>query len=452
MLVEEHPCQNHTDRIAAEECTMYPCVNTHLCEECSALHGFCHGSKDSAALEKTKGSLTLLGQDLDRCLSSFAEIESRIELYGDSSALARMKEIHRVLPSLKDDCDYLLGRIDNERKMLGGACVPCHRGRVNYNARYEDLSKEVDTLKKEYQSSLYTIFVQIMAKDLSNVIAYMDHSENALVLLHTEAHVKIALSLANYGVKACKTFTVEGGPTVVRHQNKLYVIGGFDKPEVSADCFVVSFVRGQYKVQRLASMRHARYNSVTITTNGGRYIYAIGGKTFENDSERVVKYVEKYDVARNCWTSVPNLEAARSGAGVAIMDDRFIYAYGGISENGAPCNSIEVLDTFDCCEGWKTVEQSDSLWGTLDNSTGAAQIQASCGGLFVATKNSTHVLDTYGSRISARKSLPKIELGFETIGRPMHRQGRVVYCVSTQANEVKCVDMVKRSIKGFQYY
>eukprot|EP01022_Parablepharisma_sp_SALTPOND_P003695 TRINITY_DN1150_c0_g1_i1.p1 TRINITY_DN1150_c0_g1~~TRINITY_DN1150_c0_g1_i1.p1 ORF type:complete len:510 (-),score=21.23 TRINITY_DN1150_c0_g1_i1:2908-4437(-) len=454
MALEEYTCQNHADRIASEDCTLYPCINTHLCEECSALHGFSHGSTDIAALEKSRCSLLLLSQEIDKQLISCSEIESRLRAFSSSRPhLAKMEEIHRMLPHIKDDLDYVMKRLEGERKLLTG-CVPhaCNNrgGPINYNVRHQELLKEFNELKAQYKSFLYSRFMELMAKDLSNVLIYFDFNECALVMVHAKAHVKITIDLRNFGVKSCKSFTSEGGPCVQRVGNRVYLLGGFDKPETFGDLWVISFNRGQYHVEKLRSMNYPRY-SIASTVANGRYIYAVGGTVFENGAEKQTNYVERYDILANKWTDLTFTSTIRANASLSVVDDRFIYLYGGLSENNAPCNTLEVYDMLDEAQGWRTVDQKEEAWGILENCSTAAQLQIGSGKLLVASKTAAHILDVYGSEIVNKK---KVELGlkYEINYRPMWMYGRDCYFISSQGNDAKAFDVLKGVTKVFKYY
>ena len=53
------------------------------------------------------------------------------------------------------------------------------------------------------------------------------------------------------------------------------------------------------------------------------HVYAVGGF----DGTHQLTSVERYDPSRNCWEEVAPLLKARSGVGVAVIDDK-LFALG----------------------------------------------------------------------------------------------------------------------------
>ena len=73
------------------------------------------------------------------------------------------------------------------------------------------------------------------------------------------------------------------------------------------------------------------------------YIYAIGSKYPDETSKKC----EIYDISKNKWTEICDLEQSRHYHTATILDGRYIYVIGGRdSMNETPLESIERLDGF----------------------------------------------------------------------------------------------------------
>ncbi|KAF8797250.1 Kelch-like protein 10 like protein [Argiope bruennichi] len=119
---------------------------------------------------------------------------------------------------------------------------------------------------------------------------------------------------------------------MIWHQQKIYVIGGFDGNQCfnSVRCYdPVTYVweeKGCMYVQRC-------YVSVAAV---GEYLYALGGY----DGHRRNKSCERYDSNRNQWSFIANMHNIRSDASADSLDGK-IYIAGGF-------NGTQVLDSAEC--------------------------------------------------------------------------------------------------------
>jgi hypothetical protein len=102
----------------------------------------------------------------------------------------------------------------------------------------------------------------------------------------------------------------------------------------------VELVGGRRLVQR-ANLTEQRdwCSSVSIVkSDGQRFVYAVGGRTF---SQVDLRSIEKYDVDRDRWHSVKTQLNMKQSIFTSLIsfENRFIYIM-------APdCYSLEVLDT-----------------------------------------------------------------------------------------------------------
>ena len=71
------------------------------------------------------------------------------------------------------------------------------------------------------------------------------------------------------------------------------------------------------------------------------YLFAIGSK-YPDDT---AKKCEVYDVAKNKWQEIGELNQSRHYHSICVLDSRFLYVIGGRdSQNESPLDTIEVFD------------------------------------------------------------------------------------------------------------
>lgn len=84
------------------------------------------------------------------------------------------------------------------------------------------------------------------------------------------------------------------------------------------------------------------------------YIYAIGSKYPDETSKKC----EVYDISKNKWTEIGDLQQSRHYHSVTVLENRYLYVIGGrdsLTEN--PLDSIERLDGFLSLDNqkWETI-------------------------------------------------------------------------------------------------
>jgi N-acetylneuraminic acid mutarotase len=73
------------------------------------------------------------------------------------------------------------------------------------------------------------------------------------------------------------------------------------------------------------------------------YIYAVGSKYPDETSRKC----EVFDLAKNKWTEIGDLNSSRHYHSITVIENRFLYVIGGRdSMTEAPLDSIERLDGF----------------------------------------------------------------------------------------------------------
>lgn len=97
------------------------------------------------------------------------------------------------------------------------------------------------------------------------------------------------------------------------------------------------------------------------------YIYAVGSKY----PDQTAKKCEVYDVAKNQWQSVGDLNQGRHYHAMTVLESRFLFVIGGRdSMTEAPLDSIERLDCYQELDQQKwellNIANKDNQWSARD--------------------------------------------------------------------------------------
>ena len=162
----------------------------------------------------------------------------------------------------------------------------------------------------------------------------------------------------------------------IQAQNKIFIVGGEKKEGdvrsiYSSDCYVVN--EQTYEVTKKASMKRARaghqlahlHRKFEYQTTD--FVYAIGSKHPDETSKKC----EVYDVARNRWNDIGDLNQGRHYHSCCMIENRYLYVIGGrdsCTEN--PLDSFERLDGFLGLENqsWEQIQlvNKDGAWTPRD--------------------------------------------------------------------------------------
>lgn len=92
-------------------------------------------------------------------------------------------------------------------------------------------------------------------------------------------------------------------------------------------------------------------------------IYAVGGYIHG----KLTNKCEKYSVMTNSWTQIPDLTEAKASSSVCLMNDRYLYCFGGLSRNlqgqAFLNNAIETIDLKSDFANWEKLNLSLPIHG-----------------------------------------------------------------------------------------
>lgn len=156
----------------------------------------------------------------------------------------------------------------------------------------------------------------------------------------------------------------------------MFIVGGEQRENeirtvVSNECFIVNEMT--YELEKRACMKNGRaghqlahlHHRFEFKTKD--FIYAVGSKYPDETSKKC----EVYDLAKNKWTEIGELNFSRHYHTITIVENRYLYAIGGRdSMTEAPLESIERLDGFVDVEKqkWESIQlvNKDGLWSARD--------------------------------------------------------------------------------------
>lgn len=101
-------------------------------------------------------------------------------------------------------------------------------------------------------------------------------------------------------------------------------------------------------------MGHRRADHSLISNDG--FLYCVG--SFVNDKFKAS--CEKYDIENDKWSKISKMTKPRSGVGLCVFNDNFIFAFGGRDQDNAALNRIEVYDIPK--DKWTLLHLPDSPW------------------------------------------------------------------------------------------
>lgn len=198
---------------------------------------------------------------------------------------------------------------------------------------------------------------------------YYNEEQKSLFIHQLDTQTTVKITIRNHDILPQEF-------TSIQAQNKIFFIGGEKKENdirsvFSNECYVVN--EGTYEVQKRAFMNNARsghqlahlHRKFEFKTKD--FIYAIGSKYPDETSKKC----EVYDISKNKWTEICDMEQSRHYHTCTVLDGRYIYVIGGRdSMNETPLESIERLDGFLDLDKqkWESLQHvnKDNMWSSRD--------------------------------------------------------------------------------------
>lgn len=101
-------------------------------------------------------------------------------------------------------------------------------------------------------------------------------------------------------------------------------------------------------------MLHKRADHSLVYCDG--YIYAVG--SFANEKFR--SSCERYSIENNKWEKIAKMTSARSGVGLTVFNDNYIFAFGGRDNLNSSLNKVESYDIKK--DTWTLINYANAVW------------------------------------------------------------------------------------------
>ena len=300
---------------------------------------------------------------------------------GSSRILEKIKEDYNFLINLqyKEDMEALgrssfyrktvdktLGSITT--KQLGGGTgkmslinllVPKERSRLIDNEKISYINKK-KILKNNENAKSAEINTGGGDEPQYNLICGIEpNSKNMFIFDKNEKKVnKINLNFQGLHIdKFLNCFST------LNYKGRFYLSGGFQHPK--------AFFRLNYGAKTLLQLNnmpsgHNYHGMIGINDN----IYSVSG--YKNTN------VEKYEISRNSWSSLTPLEVSFSWPGLLIVENKFLYVFGGL---------CEIVNTNNKKIYKMNITSPDSKWEGIDINSNLEKIPFYSGFVQINDKN-----------------------------------------------------------------
>ena len=95
---------------------------------------------------------------------------------------------------------------------------------------------------------------------------------------------------------------------------------------------------------RREDMHQERYDHCLVYDDNNKAIYSLGG--FDGRECEYLDHCEKYTFLDDTWTQIRPMWKKKLGFSACLMNNKFIYAFGGFTERNVVLNDIEKFNTF----------------------------------------------------------------------------------------------------------
>ena len=129
--------------------------------------------------------------------------------------------------------------------------------------------------------------------------------------------------------------------STLNYNGRFYICGGYSTSKLLFRLNVLN--NSLLKLSDMFS-GHSYHGMIGINNN----IFAVSG--FKN------KNIEKYDIQNNRWELLEQLEESRSSPCCLSYEEKFLYVFGGLSENNTEIKSIKKLDISNNLSKWENIE------------------------------------------------------------------------------------------------
>ena len=142
-------------------------------------------------------------------------------------------------------------------------------------------------------------------------------------------------------------------------KNNIFIIGGHDEETKTLlkNTYEYEILEKAGTLQQRADLLKGRFGHKAIAVTDS-FVYALGGIISSFLGIKYTNHCEKYDRVFDRWVEVKPMYESKGYMSACSFRDRFIYVFGGFSDDVASESSstVEFFDTMIESEGWKIVK------------------------------------------------------------------------------------------------
>jgi len=238
--------------------------------------------------------------------------------------------------------------------------------KMELEALIEAQQKETDVFHSQIQR-FTAVYVSTDLQPLSDIckIESLTHLDPKVYKICRETETLIAFSLTTKSITEIRfsDYKLPYNPGLIEIFGTAYIIGGSTERDIKEE---ENFYLDKTAAIDLDSgtllhkdfMRNKRMCFGVTTDNN--VIYAIGGY----NHLKAISDCEKFIIRKNMWEFIPKLTKERSNTGVCLFNNKFLYCFGGYSNEGED-TSIERIDVEEKGQ-WEMVIVEEN-WSSRQN-------------------------------------------------------------------------------------
>ncbi len=237
----------------------------------------------------------------------------------------------------------------------------------NFSQNTQKMSRQDETIEKRRQTPAHP-------PGTATLPLFESRKSNTLVVCDFFTRIKKVYSLP---------FGFDYTSDVIQVRGMIYISGGGVHNDL-AHKNVIAYDLAKMTGIRKGSMVHGKFCHNTANLCD-KHIYSVGGKARSGENnETCIAVTEKYNITKDVWSDLPKLNERKHCVGVAVVNSRYLYCFGGWYDDGMS-GSIEFFDTLDETQPWTVVRykspaESPARYGKR---TGVGCVQCNPSGILV---------------------------------------------------------------------
>jgi len=297
----------------------------------------------------------------------------------------------------------------------------------------------MNCIEKERSKLLLMIAQYMIKENASNAMVWADHRRLSINFINLDTKIPYLKMKTPPEVKAFSSRRFIGGPSLVKINAYVYLLGGFTGKESLNTLFRMLIKDPYKKVIKLQSMKVSRHD-IAVVELMGKYIYAITGSVFVNDREIHTRECEVYNIEKNTWARIHPVNVGAAASGSCTFNERYIFIYGGETSGpsrSSDTNRIESYDTLDDEHGWILHKISKSVV-YFDSGTDKLMRQISTNEILIAHHKKLQIIELRQETIMKSKTFEYDNMRLDYSAIQLYK-GKVFWTVRDKIHEYNII-------------